>query len=191
MRRLAREECHILSSCATNFNRPQLLFHNQFDLGIFEDLVKYFLKFSSRLMLATYVIDVLSLFQCADCCLDFRHFWNASVAAPSTKLLPCHGCRVHAILGSHFSRVIPCLSVGPLMPNFSRHVLFNTKMYQLLKNLSKLNSSQFNNASVRCVFSNLSKGYAQWLFGDVLNERWSTERAALIKRLARAWEQEA
>lgn len=88
-------------------------------------------------------------------------------------------------------RVIPCLSVGPLMPNFSRHVLFNTKMYQLLKNLSKLNSSQFNNASVRCVFSNLSKGYAQWLFGDVLNERWSTERAALIKRLARAWEQEA
>ena len=40
-------------------------------------------------------------------------------------------------------------------------------------------------------FSNLSKGYAQWLFGDVLNERWSTERAALIKRLARAWEQEA
>ena len=133
MRRLAREECHILSSCATNFNRPQLLFHNQFDLGIFEDLVKYFLKFSSRLMLATYVIDVLSLFQCADCCLHFRHFWNASVAAPSTKLLPCHGCRVHAILGCHFSRVIPCLSVGPLMPNFSRHVLFNTKMYQLPK----------------------------------------------------------
>ncbi|CAK9055234.1 unnamed protein product [Durusdinium trenchii] len=32
--------------------------------------------------------------------------------------------------------------------------------------------------------------YAQWLFGDVLNERWSTERAALIKRLANAWEQE-
>ena len=36
----------------------------------------------------------------------------------------------------------------------------------------------------------MCRGYAQWLFGDVLNERWSTERAALIQRLARAWEQE-
>lgn len=56
--------------------------------------------------------------------------------------------------------------------------------------LSKLNSNN-STISVKCFLSNLSKGYAQWLFGDVLNERWSTERAALIKRLARAWEQEA
>ncbi|CAJ1373054.1 unnamed protein product, partial [Effrenium voratum] len=32
--------------------------------------------------------------------------------------------------------------------------------------------------------------YAQWMFGDVFKKRLSTERAALIERLARAWEQE-